>query len=48
MAAKIHATPLGDAGPIKVEVEILDKVIPHALIDEGSGINIMPFPPLRS
>jgi len=28
MAAKINATPLENVGPIKVEVEILDKVIP--------------------
>lgn len=34
MAAKIHAIFLGDAGPIEVEVEILDKVITHAPIDE--------------
>jgi len=42
-AAKIHATLLGDARPLKVEVEILDKVILHALKDGSSGINIMPF-----
>lgn len=34
MAAKIQAFFLGDAGPIEVEVEILDKVIPRAPIDE--------------
>ena len=43
MTAKIHATPLGDALPIEVEVEILDTVIPHALMDERSSTNKMPF-----
>lgn len=47
MAAKIHTTPLGDAWPIKLKVEILDKVIFHPLIDEGSGIKIMLFSTLK-
>lgn len=47
MTAKIHATLLGDASPIKVVVEILYKVIPHTLIDGRSAINTMPFSTLE-
>lgn len=28
--------------PVEIDVEILDKVIPKALVDDGSGVNIMP------
>jgi hypothetical protein len=48
MAVEVRKTPLGDEGPIEVEVEIMDKIIPHTLVDGGSGINIMPVATLAS
>jgi len=47
MTAKIYASPLGDDGAMEIDVEILDKTIPRALIDGGSGINIMPLSTLE-
>ena len=47
MAVEVRRTPLGDEGPIEVEVEIMDKIIPHTLVDGGSGINIMPLSTLE-
>ena len=32
---------------IKVEVEIMDKIIPHTLANRGSEINIMPLAMLK-
>lgn len=28
--------------PVEVEAAIVDKVVPKVLVDEGSGLNIMP------
>jgi hypothetical protein len=28
---------------IEIDVQIVDKIIPHTMIDEGSSINVMPF-----
>ena len=42
-----HAIPLGDEGTIEVEVEILDKVIPHAFIHGGTCIIIIPLSTLK-
>lgn len=47
MAAKIHVIPLGDEETIEVEMEILDKVIPHAFVDGGTCITIMPLSTLK-
>jgi hypothetical protein len=31
-----------DYGPIKIKVEVMDKIIPHVIVDDGSNMNIMP------
>ncbi len=28
-------------GPIDIEVEVTDKIIPHVIMDDGSNVNIM-------
>jgi hypothetical protein len=43
MSARIYTSPLIDDGALEIDVTVLDKVIPGALIDGGSGINIMPL-----
>ncbi len=29
-------------GPVEIEVEVMDKIIPHVIVDDGSNVNIMP------
>jgi len=29
-------------GPIKIKVEVMDKIILHVIVDDGSNMNIMP------
>ncbi len=41
--AKVEASTSFDVGPIELEVGIMDKIIPNALVDGGSGLNIMPL-----
>ena len=43
MTAKMYTSPLVDDGAFEIDVSILDRVIPGAVIDNGSGINIMSF-----
>ncbi len=40
---KVKASTSFDVGPIELEVGIMDKIIPNALMDGGSGLNIMPL-----
>ncbi len=28
-------------GPLEIEVEVMDKIIPHVIVDDGSNVNIM-------
>jgi hypothetical protein len=43
IAAEVEASTAFDVGPIELEVGIMDKIIPNALVDGGSGLNIMPL-----
>lgn len=43
VTARIYASPLVDDDALEIDVSILDWVIVGALIDNGSGINIMPL-----
>jgi hypothetical protein len=43
VVAKVEASTSFDVGPIELEVGIMDKIIPNALVDGGSGLNIMPL-----
>jgi hypothetical protein len=29
-------------GPVEIEVEVMDKIILHVIVDDGSNVNIMP------
>jgi hypothetical protein len=29
-------------GPMEIEVEVMDKIILHVIVDDGSNVNIMP------
>jgi hypothetical protein len=42
-ATKVEASTSFDVGPIELEVGIMEKIIPNALVDGGSGLNIMPL-----
>lgn len=44
MVARVQSTarPV-DVKAVEIEVTIVDKVVPHVLIDGGSGLNIMPL-----
>ncbi len=42
-AAEVEASTSFDASPIEFEVGIMDKITPNALVDGGSGLNIMPL-----
>jgi hypothetical protein len=39
---EVEASTSFDVGPIELEVGIMEKIIPNALVDGGSGLNIMP------
>ncbi len=41
--AKVKALIPIDVGPIKIEVEIVNRFIPIVLVDGGSGLNIKPL-----
>jgi len=41
--ATVKTSTSFDVGPIELEVGIMDKIIPNALVDGGSGLNIMPL-----
>jgi hypothetical protein len=41
--AKVKALTPIDVGPIKIEVEIVNRFIPIVLVDGGSGLNIKPL-----
>jgi hypothetical protein len=41
--AKVKALTPIDVGPIKIEVEIVNRFIPIFLVDGGSGLNIKPL-----
>jgi hypothetical protein len=28
--------------PVEIEVEVMDKIIPYVMVDDGSNVNIMP------
>ncbi len=39
--AKVKGSTSFDVGPIELEIGIMNKIIPNALVDGGSGLNIM-------
>jgi hypothetical protein len=43
ITTEVAASTSFNVGPIELEVGIMDKIIPNALVDGGSGLNIMPL-----
>jgi hypothetical protein len=46
--AKVKALTPIDVGPIKIEVDIVNRFILIVLVDGGSGLNIKPYLPWKN